>query len=110
VNQPGKEFQYGVGLDWAGILVERVMKMTLDEYIQKNILQPLSLQNVTFLPSSAMISRLAYMHQREADGKLYQSDHVYRRPLVARTDREKQSIFHMGGAGCFANIEEYCRK
>lgn len=34
VNQPGTKFQYGVGLDWAAFLVERVTGVSLEEYFQ----------------------------------------------------------------------------
>ncbi|KAK1143718.1 hypothetical protein N8T08_006118 [Aspergillus melleus] len=32
VNQPGTKFQYGVGMDWAGVLVERITGIPLEEY------------------------------------------------------------------------------
>tara|TARA_E500000178_G_scaffold354058_1_gene421800 strand:- start:613 stop:777 length:165 start_codon:yes stop_codon:yes gene_type:complete len=29
--EPGKDFQYGIGIDWVGILVEKVTKKPLNE-------------------------------------------------------------------------------
>lgn len=43
--EPGSKFQYGVSIDWVGFVVEAISGMTLNEYIQKNILEPLGLKN-----------------------------------------------------------------
>jgi methyl acetate hydrolase len=34
VNEPGTKWEYGVNLDWAGIVLERVMGMKLGDYCQ----------------------------------------------------------------------------
>ncbi|KAE8375401.1 beta-lactamase/transpeptidase-like protein [Aspergillus bertholletiae] len=46
--EPGEGFVYGFSLDWAGILVERLNHVSLEEYIQKNICQPLAIADFTF--------------------------------------------------------------
>ncbi|KAE8374463.1 beta-lactamase family protein [Aspergillus bertholletiae] len=108
VNQPGTRFQYGTGLDWAGVLVERASSLSLEEYFQQFILRPLGIKSITFFPSAEMKMSLAYMHQRDKDGALSVTDHLYRYPLVpCRPGREKQR-FCMGGAGCFGRPAEYC--
>ncbi|KAK4197928.1 beta-lactamase/transpeptidase-like protein [Triangularia verruculosa] len=50
--QPGKGWVYGTGLDWAGLLVERLSGRKLDDYFQLRILQPLGIQKgeITFYP------------------------------------------------------------
>ncbi|KAK6371631.1 hypothetical protein LTS17_008883 [Exophiala oligosperma] len=108
VNQPGEAFQYGVGLDWAGLIVQRVTDMTLDDYVQKHIVRPLGLEEITFLPTESMKSRLAYMHQRGPDGtSLRHTEHINRRPLLAQTAEDKERLFHMGGCGLFARPDQY---
>lgn len=32
IREPGTEFNYGVGIDWVGIAIERTTKMTLGAY------------------------------------------------------------------------------
>lgn len=49
-------------MDWAGVLVERVTQMSLQNYLQKYILRPIGIDNITFFPSSEMIDSLAYLH------------------------------------------------
>lgn len=34
VNEPGSKYEYGIGMDWAGILVERISKQSLGDYCQ----------------------------------------------------------------------------
>lgn len=46
--EPGTSWMYGVSTDWAGVLVARLNKMTLEEYMQKNIWDPLGIKNITF--------------------------------------------------------------
>jgi CubicO group peptidase (beta-lactamase class C family) len=45
---PGDGWIYGVGLDWAGRVVEVLTKMTLGEYMQKHIWTPLGMSSTTF--------------------------------------------------------------
>ncbi|PLB49682.1 beta-lactamase family protein [Aspergillus steynii IBT 23096] len=109
VNQPGTTFQYGVGVDWAGRLVERVMGMSLEDYFQRYILRPIGIGSITFFPSPEMIDKLAYMHQRAPDGTLSVTDHIYRYPLLPCRPDEKDKRFCMGGAGCFGKPVEFCQ-
>ncbi|GAD97659.1 beta-lactamase family protein [Paecilomyces variotii No. 5] len=108
VNHPGSRFQYGVGLDWAGALVERITGLSLEDYFQSFILRPLGIENISFFPNAQMKADLAYMHQRGKDGELSIRDHVFRYPLLPPKSGEEKR-FCMGGAGCFGKPVEYCR-
>ncbi|CAJ0549712.1 Ff.00g033250.m01.CDS01 [Fusarium sp. VM40] len=44
-HQPGEDWMYGSGLDWAGRIVERVTGNTLEEHLYEHILKPLGLKN-----------------------------------------------------------------
>ncbi len=108
VNQPGSVWEYGTGIDWAGIVLERATGVRLNDWIQKNIMEPLKLNNINMLPTDEMKKNLAYMHQKwPGQSKSEERDHIYREPIVAQTDNEKKHIFHSGGAGCFAQPKEY---
>ena len=37
VFEPGASWEYSVGIDWAGFMVERVSGMDLETYMKKNI-------------------------------------------------------------------------
>ncbi|KAH7403649.1 beta-lactamase/transpeptidase-like protein [Cadophora sp. MPI-SDFR-AT-0126] len=47
--EPGTSYMYGAGLDWAGVMVQRVNgNISLEEYMQKNIWSPLEIKDMTF--------------------------------------------------------------
>ena len=69
---PGKRWQYGYSTDWAGRLVETLSGMTLEQYFQRNILQPLGMKDTSFIVPSEKFERLVTRHQRQDDGSLQQ--------------------------------------
>lgn len=110
IHQPGEGWEYGVNVDWAGIAVERSTGMSLNDYLHKHIFEPLGLKNISMIPTKAMKEKLAYMHHRNSDGSLIGRDHLLRRPLVVETPDEIRTCFNSGGAGCFSQPSDYCRK
>ncbi|KAK5203766.1 hypothetical protein LTS03_002362 [Exophiala xenobiotica] len=108
---PGKTWEYGISLDWAGVLAERVSGLRLNDYFQENIFKPMGISDISMVPTEDMKARLAYMHLRSANGelRLHPNGHVNRRPLYASTEAEKASTFHSGGAGCFARPSDYAQ-
>ncbi|KAI9647390.1 hypothetical protein NHQ30_003775 [Ciborinia camelliae] len=65
---PGDSWSYGVGIDWAGQMVERVNgHISLEEYLRKNVWGPLGMENITFHPvqQPELLSNLISMSKRE---------------------------------------------
>lgn len=48
--QPGPRTNYGQGLDWIAVLVERIMHQDLASYLQDHIFTPLSLHSMGYEP------------------------------------------------------------
>jgi CubicO group peptidase (beta-lactamase class C family) len=46
--EPGTNWQYGVGIDWAGLAVEAVTGMTLGEWFEREITGPLGMTQTRF--------------------------------------------------------------
>ncbi|GAB7338456.1 hypothetical protein MBLNU457_4740t1 [Dothideomycetes sp. NU457] len=110
VNQPGSRWEYGINIDWAGLYLERATGTRLDTWLQKNVFAPCDVKDITFLPSSSMISNLATMHQRwPGSTAAHERDHLYAAPLLAKGDEEKSRLLQSGGAGCFARPSEYVK-
>ncbi|KAF4540776.1 Beta-lactamase [Lasiodiplodia theobromae] len=109
VNQPGEKFEYGTNIDWAGLAVERVSGLGLNDYFHKHIFEPLGIKNVSMFPTAEMLKNLAYFHFKHHDSSVTEQDHVLRRSLMARTPEEQARIFNSGGAGIFARPVEYCQ-
>lgn len=108
VHHPGENWEYGIGIDWAGIVLQRATGTGLNDWIQKNIMEPLGLKNINMLPTPEMKKNLAYMHQRwPGSSGSEERDHIYREPIIAESDEDKKKIFHSGGAGAFAKPTEY---
>jgi methyl acetate hydrolase len=42
---PGTRYEYGVNTDWLGFVVEAISGMRLNEYVEKNILKPLGMND-----------------------------------------------------------------
>ncbi|EXJ79961.1 beta-lactamase [Capronia epimyces CBS 606.96] len=111
VNQPGERWEYGINIDWAGQLVERVTGLKLNDYFQQHIFKPIGLTHITMFPTDEMKAQLAYMNARAPDGKLslYVDGHLNRRPLYATSKEEIDATFHSGGAGAFARLPQYAQ-
>ncbi|KAL4879721.1 beta-lactamase/transpeptidase-like protein [Aspergillus karnatakaensis] len=109
--QPGEGWEYGVGIDWAGIALERATGLKLNTYLQKHLFDPLGIKDMSMLPDDDLRRRVAYMHHRNPDGTLRTRDHLLRLPLVIdlSNETETSNLFHSGGAGIFAKPQDYAR-
>ena len=106
-NSRGTYREYGIGIDWAGTIVERVSGMSLNDYFQQNIFRPLEIKNINMFPSQSMKNTLAYMHQKDTNGNIFQRNHLLRRPLMVNGEAIAQT-YNSAGAGCFARPIEFC--
>ena len=97
---PGDKWEYGSNLDWCGQVVEGIRGKRLGEVTKERIFQPLGMEDIAFSLTPAMHSRLAVIHQREADGSLTPLPDLQLPP-----DPE----VHMGGHGLYASIGEYMK-
>ncbi|KAJ3940587.1 uncharacterized protein N0V96_009592 [Colletotrichum fioriniae] len=84
--EPGHSWAYGGGVEWAGILVERLNKMKLGEYMKTNIFEPLGMNSTTFHPDrdTAIKERLVETSTRISDGTLVPMEGPY--PAVTEDD------------------------
>ncbi len=96
---PGARWQYGYSMDWAGKLVEALSGLTLEEYFQRNILQPLSMPDTTFVLSPEKFDRLVSGYSRQPDGHLKPS---------TRALPPRPTVFN-GGGGLYSTAGDYLR-
>jgi CubicO group peptidase (beta-lactamase class C family) len=111
VNQPGDRWEYGISIDWAGQLVERVSGVSLNDYFLEHIFKPMGISNFNMFPTTQMKKDLAYLNVRDPNGKLSlnENGHPNHRPLIITTPEEIKATFNSGGGGCFARPAEYCQ-
>ncbi len=69
--EPDSAECYGAteAFDIAAGIVEKVSGCHFDEYLEKNIFEPLGMKDTTFCPSKEQWGRLVAMYDRTADGK-----------------------------------------
>ncbi len=99
IEDPGKRFEYGMALDWLGLVVEAVSGEKLDAACAQNIFGPLGMQDATFTPNDEQRSRLMTVHSRTPDGGLVPT------PLHAPARAEYLS----GGSALYGTAEDYLR-
>jgi methyl acetate hydrolase len=97
--EPGTRWQYGMGLDWAGRLVEAVSGMSLEDYFQAKILGPLEMRDTSYLIPASKFDRVVTNYSRQADGSLKQDPRV-----PARAPKEFN-----GGGGLYSTTGDYVR-
>ena len=96
---PGDQWEYGLGIDWCGRLVEGVLGERLDAVLKARVFDRLGMTDTGFVPSPSMRERRASMHQRGRDGSL---------SSVAFELPEDPEVF-MGGGALFGTVSDYMR-
>lgn len=95
--EPGERWEYGVNIDWVGLIVEAVSGKKLDAYVQEHITGPLGMQDTGFKTSPEQRARQVSVHQRLADGSLQPQ------PLETPFTPE----FWAGGGGLYSTAGDY---
>jgi len=96
---PGSRWEYGIGTDWLGRLVERVAGERLDRYVARHVLGPLGIDDAAFDLSDEQTARLVAVQQRQGDGSLEPTEF----PVGVVDD------FASGGAGLVTTAAGYLR-
>jgi methyl acetate hydrolase len=99
VFDPGARWQYGYSADWVGRLVETVSGLTLEQYFQRNILEPLGMKDTSFIFPPDKFDRLVSRYQRQNGGPLQE---------VPRALPARPTAFN-GGGGLNSTAPDYIR-
>jgi len=91
--EPGTCWEYGMGMDWLGLVIEKVTGQTLDAYMKEHISTPLGI-HATFLTDTAQDH--AHLHLRTPDNNLSEID-----PMIAQGDKIEM---HAGGVGLHSSV------
>ena len=92
VFQPGEKRCYGIGLDWAGLLISELSGQRLADYVRARILDPLGMHDTSFDRFGGPERRRATLYARRSDGGLEEV------PSAPNARRESGS----GGAGLYS--------
>lgn len=97
VADPGERWEYGISIDWAGKVVERVSGQSLEDYLRQHVFEPLGMRDTAFVIGPDQRRRLASMHVRNADGSL----------RAIPFEVPQQPEFYMGGGGLYGTGPDY---
>jgi CubicO group peptidase (beta-lactamase class C family) len=99
VFDPGEGWQYGIGPEWTGKLIERVTGRDLAKYFAEELLEPLGMADTSFALDEQLASRKVDFHRRKSDGGLEPMQF----PLPAPPH------FGMGGGGLYSTARDYLK-
>lgn len=93
---PGERWEYGINIDWLGLVIEAASGQALDAYLRDHVTGPLGMTDTDFLLTPARRSRLARVHARK-DGALT--------PIDFETNQSPE--FFAGGGGLYGTGPDY---
>lgn len=103
VFQPGTSWNYSVATDILGRVIEVASGMSLNEFFQKRILQPLGMVDTGFDVPAAKASRLAALYNVNTKNN----------KTLRLTDLEKNVLqppaYYSGGGGLVSTVSDYWR-
>jgi len=95
--EPGERWEYGINIDWAGLMVEKVSGQNLETYMRANIFAPLGMRDTGFVSNEEQMARFVDVHARKPDGSL----------AVLPAEPPPQLEFHPGGGGLSSSGPDY---
>lgn len=110
---PGERFEYSLGVDVLGRLVEVVSGQPLDEFFRSRIFEPLGMKDTYFYPPENKLDRLATAYtyyagkglNRFPDTPIREGSFVYSADYPSRGPKKLFS----GGAGLVSTAMDYAR-
>lgn len=100
--QPGTAYNYSISDDILGALVQRVSGMKFEEYVRRNITEPLRMTDTAFDVPTLDRERISSLHEIR-EGKLRTT------PEILGAWAEPGRGIPAGGAGLFSTIGDYAR-
>jgi CubicO group peptidase (beta-lactamase class C family) len=94
---PGDRWEYGIGIDWVGRVVEAVSGQPLDAYVREHVFAPLGMRDSGFQISPEQRARQVRVHARQGDGGL--DPQPLETPFVPE--------FWAGGGGLYSTAPDY---
>lgn len=101
--QPGTRWQYSVGMDIEGYLVEKLSGQSLPDFLRDHVFEPLGMKDTGFFVPQGKRSRFAVNYGTKPDGHLEPVNPGGSAP----TDYNEQPAMASGGGGSVTTAEDY---
>ena len=105
-HDPGEAFTYGLNCDVIGYLIEVMTGMPFDQYLKKNIFEPLQMKDTYFYLPKDKQDRLVKLYMTDPkDSLIKPSDNIQNAtyPIAGA------KTYFSGGAGLEGTIEDYAK-
>ena len=97
---PGSRWDYGIGIDWAGKMLEAASGQSLGAYFRDNLFAPLGMDSTAFRLTDEMRGRMAKVHARLGEREF---------ELQMELEIPQEPEFEMGGGGLYSTIGDYAK-
>jgi CubicO group peptidase (beta-lactamase class C family) len=101
--QPGSRWQYSIGMDVQGAIIERLSGQSLPDFMQSRIFGPLGMTDTAFHTPPAKAARLATLYRFTPDKGLTQIAN----PMMR--DHDTPPALASGGGGLVSTAGDYAR-
>lgn len=101
---PGTKWQYSVGLDLMGLIIQRASGMPFIDYLKQTIFMPLGMNDTDFVVPGSKVDRLTSVYSPASDGS-----------GLTEIDDHDDSPFHRdrdvpsGGGGLVSTAQDYIK-
>ncbi len=102
--QPGQRWEYSVGIDVIGGVIEKVTGKTLDHYFSEEIFGPLGMSDTSFSISPDKTDRFADCYGKMEGNAFERNDDAQNSAF-----REGVVAMHSGGGGLLSTLDDYFR-
>jgi CubicO group peptidase (beta-lactamase class C family) len=103
-HDPGEKFSYGLNTDVVGYLIEVISGQPLDQYLRKELFDPLQMNDSYFYLPEDKASRLVTLYSNDSlNGPL----HVCRNVANQTYPVSGAKTYFSGGAGVVGTIQDY---
>ncbi len=103
IAQPGTAWNYSVGMDVLGRLVEVISGQTFGEFLKSRIFDPLGMKDTAFYVPEDKLDRFAANYSPKPGGGMQLIDHASKSPY------RSPPALEMGGSGLASTVADYLR-
>jgi CubicO group peptidase (beta-lactamase class C family) len=100
--EPGTKWNYSIGLDIAGFVVEKVSGMAFEDFLAQKIFAPLGMSDTFFAVPASKLDRLSANYEFTVEG-----------PKLIETAKDsmfaKKPEIPSGGGGLVSSARDYCK-
>ncbi|MFW5755691.1 MAG: serine hydrolase domain-containing protein, partial [Tangfeifania sp.] len=102
-HQPGTIWEYGLGIDVAGYLIEVLAGVPLDEFFEQEIFNPLNMDDSGFYVPESKHNRFSKLYTKNKEGELTEME-----GMMSTIFKSPVTLFS-GGGGLVSTADDYLK-